>query len=95
MLDLISIILSGQPFTPAGAPSKAITNGNGQGRPSSSDDATVELALEILGTFNFKGIYTLKSGPNTLSPEIGDLLSLKLGLRQYSCPILVQSRNIA
>ena len=75
MLNLLSLILSGEPFTPAGAPKKVglVRDGgaygagvglsgpgagpNGTAGLEHHDDATISLALEILGSFDFKGIF--------------------------------------
>lgn len=72
LLNLLAIILSGDPFTQAGAPTKIVSNRDGLNPYPEADDATIELALEVLGTFSFKGIYSLKSGINPLARDTGE-----------------------
>ncbi|KAK4703758.1 serine/threonine-protein kinase mTOR, partial [Phenoliferia sp. Uapishka_3] len=79
MLNLLSVTLSGEPFTQAGAPTKAVLPKDGPIHlPETQSDQTTELALEVLGTFNFKGIFqvgrTLASEPvdHSLSEFIRD-----------------------
>jgi FKBP12-rapamycin complex-associated protein len=67
VLNLLSTILAGEPFTQAGAPHKAVRHDASAHPTEHQDPATIELALEILGSFNFKGIFQLHkssaSGP--------------------------------
>ncbi|KAI5480415.1 FKBP12-rapamycin complex-associated protein [Pseudohyphozyma bogoriensis] len=58
MINLLSMNLAGRPFTQAGAPQKLSLPRDGPLHvPEVRDDATIELALEVFGTFNFKGIF--------------------------------------
>lgn len=63
MLDLLSVILSGEPFTQAGAPTKHLLPRDPV--PEAQDDATIQLALEVLRTFNFKGIFQVGTSPRS------------------------------
>lgn len=61
LLNLLSRLLSGEAFRVPGAPGSQRITATSTPREASAapfeiaDTATVELALEILGTFNFKG----------------------------------------
>ncbi|KAL8292423.1 hypothetical protein RQP46_001035 [Phenoliferia psychrophenolica] len=62
MLNLLSINLSGEPFTQTGAPTKHVLPKDGP-TPAAQSDQTIQLALEVLGTFNFKGIFQVGRTP--------------------------------
>ncbi|KAJ9051250.1 phosphatidylinositol kinase- protein kinase tor1 [Entomophthora muscae] len=58
LLNMISIILSGQPYTPPGAPYQRVSSAQTFKELTSSDPHEIEqitLALTSLGTFNFSG----------------------------------------
>lgn len=57
MLNLLSNILAGEPFVQAGAPHRNAIRHETAQAVEHQDPANIELALEILGTFNFKGIF--------------------------------------
>lgn len=63
MLNLLSITLAGRPFTQAGAPVRLPTPRDGA-LDTPQDDSAIELALEVLGTFNFKGIFQVQPTHN-------------------------------
>ncbi|KAM0752153.1 FAT-domain-containing protein [Meredithblackwellia eburnea MCA 4105] len=68
MLNLISIILSGEPFVQAGSPAKHPQRDGSNHLTEHRNETTIQLALEVLGTFNFKGIFQfgkVPSGPNS------------------------------
>lgn len=63
ILNLVSQILAGEPFVQAGAPrrlqrvDRAVQQT--QQQPEQRDETQIMLALEVLGTFNFKGVFQI------------------------------------
>lgn len=58
VLNLISQILAGEPFVQAGAPHRYHRSHHAP-LPEQQDQVQVILALEVLGSFNFKGIFQI------------------------------------
>lgn len=58
VLNLISQILAGEPFVQAGAPHRYHRSHHAP-LPEQQDQIQVILALEVLGSFNFKGIFQI------------------------------------
>lgn len=72
---MLSVILAGEPFVQAGAPHKASRNHDTHA-PEHRDPATIELALEILGSFNFKGIFQVNkaSASEAVEHSLGEFI---------------------
>ena len=60
VLNLVSKILAGEPFVQAGAPRRQQRLERALQLPAEQrDEAQIMLALEVLGTFNFKGVFQI------------------------------------
>lgn len=68
VLNLLSNTLAGEPFTPAGAPHKIARAEHGP-LPEHRDPHSVELALEILATFNFRGVFQVNKAATAEAVE--------------------------
>jgi FKBP12-rapamycin complex-associated protein len=70
MLNLLSMILAGRPFKQAGAPLASSLTERSQILDVPRDEATIQLALEVLGTFNFKGLFQMAKNPKSGPPPL-------------------------
>ncbi|GJN89148.1 hypothetical protein Rhopal_002122-T1 [Rhodotorula paludigena] len=69
VLNLVSIILAGEPFVQAGAPRRYQRRDRRVHLPEERDETQIILALEVLGTFNFKGVFQIQRGAGPVEVE--------------------------
>ncbi|BGP07821.1 phosphatidylinositol kinase-related protein kinase tor1 [Rhodotorula toruloides] len=81
VLNLVSQILANEPFIQAGAPRRFHRHDYPMPTPEHRDENQVILALEVLGSFNFKGVFQV----NRAAPpaELGDEHSLGEFVRDH------------